>query len=151
MAINKKQRYQRGFTLVEILIVVVILAVLAAMVVPRFIDKSENGFIADAQNLLGSLRSSYVMVTDSDLTTPLALANADLASTSAMATWGMQPLAAAPTRFSFACTAAGSCTATRTGGSYTGGTINLSESGTWTCGGGRYVLQSDPRKGCKPV
>lgn len=37
-----KMKDQRGFTLIEIMVVVVILGVLAALVVPRFLDRPEE-------------------------------------------------------------------------------------------------------------
>lgn len=151
---NRKRKNPKGFTLVEILIVVVILAILAAMLLPRFINQSENGYIADAQNMLGSLRSSYITVVDASLATPVALTNVSLISAAAMATWGMKPLTAAPTVWTYACTAAGTCTATRVGGTENGGTIRLDVNGTWTCtnaAGVGYTAQADPTKGCKPA
>jgi general secretion pathway protein G len=51
------QRDRRGFTLVEILIVVVILGILAAIVIPKFTNASEDAKRSSLTSSLHSLRS----------------------------------------------------------------------------------------------
>jgi general secretion pathway protein G len=51
------QRDRRGFTLVEILIVVIILGILAAIVIPRFTNASEDAKRNSLTSSLHSLRS----------------------------------------------------------------------------------------------
>jgi general secretion pathway protein G len=46
---SKPFRNNRGFTLIEILVVVVILGILAAIVVPRFLDKPDEARITKAK------------------------------------------------------------------------------------------------------
>lgn len=48
---------KRAFTLIEILIVVVILGILAAIVIPQFTDASQDAQLASAESQLQTLRS----------------------------------------------------------------------------------------------
>ena len=52
-----RHRKNQGFTLVEILIVVVILGILAAIVIPQFSDASTQSKISSAKSSLQTLRS----------------------------------------------------------------------------------------------
>jgi len=55
MFLNKK-----GFTLLELMIVVIIVAVLASLAMPRFIDARNRAITAEAYNMLGAIRSSQM-------------------------------------------------------------------------------------------
>ncbi len=57
MRTNIKNRVNRAFTLIEILIVVVILGILAAIVIPQFTDASQEAMEASVVTQLQTIRS----------------------------------------------------------------------------------------------
>jgi general secretion pathway protein G len=58
---KRLSRNQRGFTLIEIMVVVVILGVLAALVVPRFLNRPDEARIVKAQVDIKSLEEALGM------------------------------------------------------------------------------------------
>jgi general secretion pathway protein G len=72
---------KRGFTLVELLIVIVILAVLAAIAIPRFMDSGTRSKEASLHGDLKLLRNSIELFHNDTGAWPAALA--DLAGTTA--------------------------------------------------------------------
>ncbi len=54
----QKQKKNQGFTLVEIMLVVIIIAAMAAMVVPRFVGKSEQARKTIAQSDITQLATA---------------------------------------------------------------------------------------------
>jgi type IV pilus assembly protein PilE len=52
-----RARAAAGFTLIEVMITVVIVAILAAVAIPSYVDHLQRGRLADATNLLGGTRA----------------------------------------------------------------------------------------------
>ena len=56
--IGSKIRRQRGFTLIELIIVITIVGILAAVALPRFINAQVDARIAKAQAMYGAIKSA---------------------------------------------------------------------------------------------
>ncbi len=95
---------KKGFTLAELLIVIVILGIMGAIAMPRFYKQKEKGVVAEAINMLSAIRQG-------ELAFKLESPTSDYYTG---ADWGQIGIdMPATNRFSYAVSSAGLITATR--------------------------------------
>jgi general secretion pathway protein G len=82
MTRNIRRAAARGFTLIEILIVVVILGILAAIIIPQFTNAADDASISSARTQLQTMRSQIELYRAQSPTSsyPSATWSADLAT-----------------------------------------------------------------------
>ena len=121
-----RAQIRQGFTLIELIVVIIIVGILASVGMTQYTKMVEKGRAAEARVVLGSLRSaevaeylengSYVVLASLGIGAPAACATTHY--------------------FSYACTTAGTCTATRCAASgktpnATAYTKSLTADGVW--------------------
>jgi len=68
-------KFQKGFTLAEILIVIVVLAVMASLVMPRFVGQTDKAAAAEAIGIMGAIHRALLQYHDENGSYPDNLAN----------------------------------------------------------------------------
>jgi prepilin-type N-terminal cleavage/methylation domain-containing protein len=124
---------QKGFTLIEVLVVVVIVGVLAALIIPRFLTAPEKAIVAEANQMLGTLIRAQQAAMDvggpfvaiSDNTTAVTWQKLNLNTPGAAVVSGNGA------KFSYTC-ASNACTALRSGATNKG--VTRTTAGVWSCG-----------------
>ncbi|MBU9888430.1 MAG: prepilin-type N-terminal cleavage/methylation domain-containing protein [Candidatus Omnitrophica bacterium] len=113
---------KNGFTLTEVLMVVVIIGVLSSLIIPRFTAQPERANAAEAAGILGAIRQGELAYR---LDTGVYLAPGN------WALLGLDNPNSAKWTYTVD-SGSGAATAERQGGTYDGDTITLSITGQWS-------------------
>lgn len=86
MVAQRKSRARRGFTLVEVIAVMVVLAILAGVAIPKFFDYSTEARTSSVQGTLGGVRSGLANFFANEMVTGSAGAYPTLAELNTLGT-----------------------------------------------------------------
>ena len=92
IALRKRMKSQKGFTLIELMIVIAIIGILAAIAIPRFSNATNSANVAKAQADLSTLDSAitvYLAANPSGV--PTAGSTGNLVTDGYLASWPAPP------------------------------------------------------------
>jgi prepilin-type N-terminal cleavage/methylation domain-containing protein len=114
-------KVEKGYTMTEILIVVVVLGALATLIIPRYTGQSERGVVAEAVAMLSNIRQAEVAYKLENAAFTTILSSLDIDTSTS-------------TKFTFTADSVGGATAVRTpgGGTFNSTTIILDNAGNWS-------------------
>lgn len=163
MARKKPRLKKTGFTLAEVLIVIVIISVMASLVIPRFLGQTEKAKTAEAINMMSAIRRGMINYLDANANVyPAAIsahcggsgaggAQVDASIDSIQKLFGVKVPICNDSSWSYSTDDAGKITATRKKkGTETGqgsGSISLSDTGIWTGSGDYCNANCSPGEG----
>jgi len=100
---KKKLKNQKGFTLIEIIAVLVILGILAAVAVPKYVDmqdearkKAAQGAVAEVKGRLSNGYAKYLLINNGAQPTPTSVIDAAGGATTVTNVGGDFTVAAVP-------------------------------------------------------
>lgn len=151
MKTNRMYRLNRGFTLIELVIVMAIVGLLAIVVLPRFVNLTGDARAARINGALGSARSAAVIVHSAALARNLG----NVATTVAAEGANVTIINGYPTANAAGILAAAQITAADFtivgGGAAAGNTITVQATGAVTLANCQFTYQNPAAAGNPPV